>query len=120
MSRRRIRNEEMEEALMAGNTITYRSSGNSLAPLIWSGQVCVLMPVTWAEQVKVNCIVFCKVFWNVQDSGEHYTHKVLSKKWDRARREYYYWIGNNKGHKNGWCYLEHIFGKVVDIYDDRE
>ena len=79
--------------------------------------MCVLMPVRFAEQVTIDCIVFCKVFWKVQDSGEHYTHKVLSKGWDRKRHEEYYWIGNNRGRHNGWCYLEHIFGKVVEIND---
>ena len=75
--------------------------------------MCTLIPVRFAETVNKGDIVFCKV----QDSGEYYTHKVLSKGWDRKRHEEYYWIGNNRGRKNGWCYLEHIFGKVVEIND---
>ena len=30
-------------------------------------------------------------------------------------REPKYWIGNIQGHKNGWCYREHIFGILVAV-----
>ena len=116
MSRRRIRNEVMEEALKAGHAISYRSSGWSLWPRVVSGQVCTVIPVMFAEMVNEGDIVFCRV----QETNEYYILKVLSIGWDRKRSKEYYWIGNNRGRKNGWCYLEHIFGKVVDIYDDRE
>ena len=106
-----IEDEVMEEALKAGATISYRSSGNSLKPLIWSGQVCTLIPVRFAETVNEGDIVFCKV----QESGEYYTLKVLSKRWDGRRHEDYWMLGNASGNARGLCYLQDIFGKVVDI-----
>ena len=52
MRRRRIRNQEMEEALKSGATISFRSSGNSPWPRVASGQVCTLIPVRFAETVN--------------------------------------------------------------------
>ena len=61
------------------------------------------------EQVSEDDVVFCIV----QPSGYYYAHLVNKKELDRSRRKYKFWISNLKGKTNGFCYIEHIFGKLV-------
>jgi len=88
------------ENLESGYTITTSERGNSMVPLIKSGQKHVLTPATW-EDVKVKDIVYCKV------NGKFYTHLVKSK------GEKGCLIGNNKGNINGWTKC--IYGKVIEV-----
>ena len=71
--------------LAEGNSFVTSEKGNSMTPLIKSGQKHVLSPVT-LDKVEVGDIVFCKV------KGRYYTHLVKAKG-DR---------GNNHGKINGW------------------
>lgn len=75
--------------------------GNSMVPLIKSGQEHELTPITW-ELCETGDIVFCKV------KGNYYTHLVKAKS-DKGLL-----IGNNKGGINGWT--KQVFGKVTKIF----
>jgi hypothetical protein len=89
-----------KERLENGETFITSEKGNSMVPLIKSGQEHKLAPVKW-EDCKENDIVFCKV------RGNFYTHLVKAKS-DKGLL-----IGNNKGGINGWT--KQVFGKVIEV-----
>ncbi len=60
-------------------------------------------------QVLEGDIVFCIV----QPSGYYYAHLVHTKKWNDTDRQWQFWISNLKRRTNGYCYMEHIFGKLI-------
>lgn len=86
--------------LRNGETIKTSEKGNSMVPLIKSGQEHILAPATW-EQAEIGDMVFCRV------KGNHYTHLV------KAKSERGLLIGNNHGRINGWT--KAVFGKVVQV-----
>ena len=88
------------DKLSKGETFVTSERGNSMTPIIASGQDHRLAPVK-LENVKVGDIVFCKV------RGRYYTHLV------KAIGEKGCLIGNNKGRVNGWT--KQIYGKVIEI-----
>ena len=63
------------------------------------------------EQVEKENVVFCIA----QPPQYDYAHLVHTKEWDWDAHKYKYWISNLKGRLNGHCYLEHIFGKLVQV-----
>lgn len=89
------------EKLLSGETFITNEKGNSMVPLIKSGQDHKLEP-TILENCNVGDIVYCKV------KGHFYTHLVKAKNNDKGLL-----IGNNKGHINGWT--KHVYGKVIEI-----
>jgi hypothetical protein len=89
------------ERLMRGESFVTSEKGNSMAPLIKSGQEHKLAPATW-EDVEVKDIVYCKV------NGKFYTHLVKAKDQQKGVQ-----IGNNRGGINGWT--KQVFGKVIQI-----
>jgi len=91
--------------LRAGETVSFRETGNSMTPKIRSRQKCTYTPVLSAADVEVGDAVFCKV------GGNHFTHLVT------AIRGVQYQISNNHGHVNGWTTLDKIFGKVIAVQD---
>ncbi len=97
-----MRNYKLEK-LEKGETFITKEFGNSMIPIIKSGQEHILAPATW-EEVKVNDIVYAKCH------GKFYTHFVKAKNNDSGCQ-----IGNNKGGINGWT--KQIFGKVIQILD---
>jgi hypothetical protein len=90
------------EKLEAGESFITKEQGNSMIPLIKSGQLHRLVPANW-EEVNVGDIVYCKV------SGRFYTHLVKAK--DNRRGCL---IGSNKGSINDWT--KNIYGKVVEVF----
>lgn len=91
------------EKLQAGEDIITSEKGNSMTPIISSGQKHKLTPVTnWDKEVQTGDIVYCKV------KGNFYTHLVKAKNSDKGCL-----IGNNRGRINGWT--KQIFGKVIEI-----
>lgn len=88
------------EKLQNGETFITSEKGNSMVPIIKSGQEHKLTPATW-EECKVGDIVYCKV------KGRFYTHLVKAKS-DKGLL-----IGNNKGGINGWT--KQVYGKVTEI-----
>ena len=89
------------DRLLKGETFLTSEKGNSMTPLIMSGQQHRLAPAKW-EDVSVGDIVYCKV------NGYFYTHLVKAKNNERGCQ-----IGNNKGKINGWT--KQIFGKVIEV-----
>lgn len=95
-----MKNHKLER-LSNGETFETSEKGNSMTPLIKSGQKHILEPIT-LEDVKVGDIVYCKV------RGKLYTHLV--KAIDKVRGLL---IANNHGHENGWT--KQVFGKVKEV-----
>ena len=94
------RNYKLEK-LQAGKSFVTSEKGNSMSPIIKSGQDHKLVPATWKD-VEVGDIVYCKV------KGNYYTHLVKGKNEDKGCL-----IGNNKGGVNGWT--KQVYGKVIEI-----
>ena len=90
--------------LRAGETVSFRPRGNSMAPKIKSGQLCTVKPVDPAT-LEPGDIVLCRV------RGQEYLHLV--KAIQRPRFQ----IGNNRGRINGWVTASAIFGKCVAVQD---
>ena len=82
-------------------TFITSEKGNSMSPLINSGQKHKISPITW-EECNEGDIVYCKV------KGNFYTHLVKSKNNEKGLL-----IGNNKGGINGWT--KQVYGKVIEI-----
>ena len=96
-----------QERLEAGETFVTSEKGNSMTPLIMSGQKHVLEPVSGIDSIKVGDIVYCKVH------GRFFTHLV--KTIDPVKGAQ---IGNNHGHINGWT--KNIYGKVIKVLKSDE
>jgi len=95
-----MRNYKVER-LLNGESFITSEKGNSMLPIIKSGQEHKLSPAQW-ETVEVGDVVYCKV------RGNYYTHLVKAKNNDRGCL-----IGNNHGHLNGWT--KAVYGKVTEI-----
>jgi hypothetical protein len=95
--------------LQEGGTIQFRPRGNSMVPLVKSGQLCTVEPLG-DHVVQKGDIVLCKV------KGKYFLHLVKStqEKMDGGGR---YQIGNNKGHTNGTIGRDKIFGRLVKVED---
>ena len=89
------------ERLQKGESFLTSEKGNSMVPLIKSGQEHMLAPATW-EDVKVGDICYCKV------KGNFYTHLVTAKNEQKGCQ-----ISNNQGFVNGWT--KAVFGVVIEI-----
>ena len=110
LQRRHERDLMIKERLLRGRNVFYRSSGWSLYPYISSNDGCTYAPVTSEEEVLVNDIVFCEV----QPGNRFYAHMVLEVQ-EGSSGKMRYIIGNAGGRQNGWCYIEHIYGRLVNV-----
>ena len=90
------------ELLKQGNVVKFRPHGNSMQGRIESGQLVTVEPVS--REVVPGDIVLCKV------EGRQWLHLVSAVGSDGR-----YQISNNKGHINGWCTLQNIFGIVITV-----
>lgn len=81
--------------------VSFRPRGNSMQPLINSGDLVTVSPDI--SELSVGSVVLCKV------SGKHYLHLIKAIDKDR------YQIGNNRGGINGWIGLSSIFGKAIRV-----
>lgn len=89
------------ERLLNNEVFITSEKGNSMTPILKSGQKHELSPTQW-ETVDVGDIVYCKV------RGNFYTHKVIAKCDIKGCL-----IGNNHGGINGWT--KRVYGKVTKI-----
>ena len=80
-------------------------------PRVYSGNRCTYTPVREVASVNVDDIVFCEV----QPNDRFYAHLVSHKYWDDQSSCYAFTISNLAGHRNGWCYIEHIYVKLTDV-----
>lgn len=91
-------------ALQRGETIQFRPRGNSMTGKIDSGQLVTVAPAT--HPLSVGAIVLCRV------AGNQYLHLITAIDPDGR-----YQISNNKGHINGWCKPEAVYGSVLKVED---
>lgn len=89
---------------MAGEVCKITGFGNSMTPILASGQPVICIPVKEDTLLEKNDIVLCKV------NGKYYLHKISSIKGNGKL----YQISNNHGHVNGTISRRNIFGKVVE------
>jgi hypothetical protein len=91
-----------QQQLELNKTFITSEKGNSMTPLIKSGQEHELTPITW-EKVTKGDIVFCKV------KGNYFTHLVVA-----VDKEKGCLISNNHGRINGWT--RKVYGRVTKIF----
>ena len=96
-------NVQTIEKLKSGKTCLVQGFGQSMTPILKSGQVCKVVPITEDTILKKNDIVLCKV------KGHIYLHKISAISGNR------YQISNNHKHINGWVSRNCLYGKVVEI-----
>jgi uncharacterized membrane protein len=116
---RRLKREEREKEHMTwatpyieqlkepGDTVSFRPKGNSMVPLIRSGNLVTVRKFVEADfrTLKKGDIVLCKV------NGKQYLHKVYSVEYSVSGPMVL--IGNNKGRTNGWT--SKIYGIVTGV-----
>ncbi len=90
------------DALLKGETVTFRPVGNSMSPRICSRQLVTVSPEL--GQLSVGDIVFCRC------EGRILLHLISAQ-----GRDGRYQISNNRGHVNGWTSI--IYGRVVKVED---
>jgi hypothetical protein len=83
--------------LRAGGTVECRPTGNSMTPIIRSGQLVKIAPVNPATVGKGD-VVLAKV------GGRYCLHKVSAVQPGRVQ------ISNNHGHVNGWTGCDQVYG----------
>jgi len=88
--------------LQAGETVRFRPRGNSMSGRIEHGQLVTVEPTLPGEVVEGD-IVLCKV------GSAEYLHLVKETKAHGC------FIGNNRGHVNGWTPWHNIYGKCVAV-----
>lgn len=93
------------EILKEGRWMITGEGGNSMLPILKSGQKVVLKPMPSLDELKVGDIVYSRV------AGNFVTHEIKSLGPRGAL------ICNHAGHENGWT--KSIFGKVVGILTKR-
>ena len=97
-------NKITRDHLQAGEICKVTGFGQSMTPILKSGQPVICIPVKEDTQLKAGDIVFCKV------KGNYYLHKVSA-----VKNGVSYMIANNHGHVNGTIGKSSIYGKVVEI-----
>lgn len=95
-------NKISAEHLQAGETIIIVGFGQSMVPILKSGQPALVAPVTEETVLKKNDVVFCKV------GGHYYLHKITAIRGGKT-----FQISNNHGRANGWVGKSCIYGRMV-------
>ena len=125
---RTARSNKLKEMLQAGTSIEYRSTGNSLFPPVYAGDRCRFEAVFDHSNLQAGDIVFGKR----QPLDSYFAHKILRIMWEeelvtaepaqpaaprlgQARRRFI--ISDQHGHESGWCYDEHIYGRLVNVVE---
>jgi len=89
------------EGLRAGENPRVHPRGNSMAPLIRSGEMVELEPVGEGTELSCGDVVLCQVEGNV------YLHRISALEDGRVE------IADNRGHVNGWTGRDNVFGRRV-------
>jgi phage repressor protein C with HTH and peptisase S24 domain len=98
-----MRYEEIIERLERGEDVVHKPHGNSMTPIIKSGQRIVISPLK--ELIQKGDVGLARV------QGRYMIHKVTAIA--REGRINSYQISNNHGHVNGWT--RKVYGKVTEI-----
>ena len=88
--------------LKDGQEVTVCPKGNSMLPLVKTGDICLISPVTESTVLDKGDIVLVKV------RGSVYLHLVSALRGTDS-----YQISNNHGHVNGWVHRSSIYGKLT-------
>lgn len=88
--------------LEAGETVQARPHGNSMTPIIYSGDLVTIAPAPKATPPVIGSTVLCVV------NGRVMLHRVTAIGADGRVQ-----ISNNHGHVNGWT--RRIYGVVVAV-----
>ena len=96
-------NNESATKLQQGLVGKITGYGQSMTPILKSGQSVICEPVKDETKLEKKDIVLCKV------KGHYYLHLIWAIRNDKE-----YLIGNNHGHPNGWVSRNQIYGKVVE------
>jgi hypothetical protein len=91
------------QALQEGKTVKFRPHGNSMRPIIESGQLVTVEPLN-GRVPEVGDTVLCKV------NGRQMLHKVTAIGSDGR-----YQVSNNHGYVNGWCTLANVYGILTQV-----
>lgn len=97
-------NQITAEHLKNGETCKVVGFGQSMTPILKSGQPVIISPIKEDTILSKNDIVFCKV------KGHYYLHKISA-----IKNKKMYQISNNHGHINGTITISNIFGIVTEI-----
>jgi hypothetical protein len=102
------------QQLKEGKTITIKPKGNSMTPIIKSGQLCKIAPLTipvLLNEININDVVLCKV------NGKVYLHKVeaiTGNNQEGIDIIEKLLIGNNHGRLNGWANIKNVYGILIN------
>ena len=99
---KKVNTKLAKEALRAGKSFTITPRGNSMRPIIHSGDKVTLEPCS-PDEIKPGDAVLVRV------RGKDYIHLVKAVEGVRFQ------IGNNQGHINGWVGPAAIYGKVTHV-----
>lgn len=84
--------DEVVKSISDGETIARFEFGNSMRPVLCSGQYARLVPLHGSDDVQIGDAVFCNV------GGYWMTHMV----WNKNRHSKQYLIGSSSGEMYGW------------------
>ena len=76
-----------------------------------SNDQCTYELVSTDDEVSQGDIVFCQV----QPADTFYAYHAKKKEVWGGTGKYSYTIANLKGRENGWCYIEHIYGRLAEV-----
>ena len=96
------------ESLFKGEKVCRFEYGNSLYPIIKSGEFCLLSPIASIDEIKIGDIVFCKI-----ENGEYptyMTHMVVGMSSSAHDGNKWFQIGSSMGEIYGWTRT--IFAKA--------
>lgn len=93
--------EDAIDAVIGGKTITRYEYGDSLMPLVYSGEYLKITPLEDYKQLHVGDIVLCIV------RGYAMTHMVMKIDYDKKEAL----IASTCGDIYGWTKFHYIFGK---------
>lgn len=88
--------------LKLGETVKFRPEGNSMLPIIRSGELCTLAPIH-NRVLKINDVVLCQV------DQKQYLHLIANIIDNQFQ------ISNASRHINGCISREDIFGILINI-----
>lgn len=89
--------------LLEGKTVLVKGVGNSMTPILLSGQTVLCEPITPDIVLKKGDIVLCKV------KGQTFMHKITGIR----NKGTMYQISNNHGYVNGWTSRDKIYGRYI-------
>ena len=103
------------EMLKNGQAVARFEYGDSMSPILLSGEYCILCPFLHGREANIGDAVFCNV------NGYLMTHMVLMKSRNVSDDKPYYLIGSTNGQTYGWTNKVYALAqgtRVLEINDD--